>query len=84
MTEIKMNFKGIYDQYMCNACEKEEESQEHIIQCEELLKRNEEGVQAPVYEKIFKGRVKEQVKVARIFQQHMDIKAKMKDEKLLF
>ena len=81
MTDIKMNFKGIYDQLKCNAWEKEEESQEHIIKCEELLKRNEEVVLVPVYGKIFNGNVKEQVQIARIFQQNMNIKDKMKDER---
>ena len=81
MTDIKMNFKGIYDQLKCNACEKEEETQEHIIKCEELLKRNEEVVLVPVYGKIFNGNVKEQVQVARIVQQNMNIKDKMKDER---
>ena len=48
-----MNYKGIYDQLKCNACERKEESQEHIIKCEELLRINEEMLQVPVYEKIF-------------------------------
>ena len=65
-----MNFKGIYDQLKFNACEKEEESQEHIIKCEELLKKK-----VPVYEKKFNGNIKEQVQVKRIFQQNMNIKA---------
>ena len=71
----------MFDQLKCNACEKEEESQEHIIKCEELLKRNEEVVLVPVYGKIFNGNVKEQVQIARIFQQNMNIKDKMKDER---
>ena len=80
-SDIKMNFKGIYDQLKCNACEKEEERQEHIIKCEEFIKRNEEVVLVSVYGKIFNGNVKEQVQVARMFQQNMNIKDKMKDER---
>ena len=31
MTELKSNFKGKYDDTMCPACDKEEETTEHVI-----------------------------------------------------
>ena len=36
MTQIKVNLKGKYDTLECDACGKEEETQEHILVCEEL------------------------------------------------
>ena len=35
MTELKSNFKGKYDDTMCPACDKEEETTEHVIKCSE-------------------------------------------------
>ena len=35
MTELKSNFKGKYKDSMCPACEKEEETTEHVIKCSE-------------------------------------------------
>ena len=34
-------FKGIYDSYECEVCNKEEETQEHILNCKEINKVNE-------------------------------------------
>ena len=38
MTQIKVNLKGKYVTLECDACGKEEETQEHILVCEELNK----------------------------------------------
>lgn len=35
MIELKSNFKGKYDNTICPACEKEEETTEHVIRCKE-------------------------------------------------
>lgn len=35
MIELKRNFKGKYDNTICPACEKEEETTEHVIRCKE-------------------------------------------------
>ena len=47
-----MNLQGLYDSYQCEICMKEDESQEHIYNCREILKRKEnENVED--FEKIF-------------------------------
>jgi hypothetical protein len=33
VTELKSNLKGNYDSHECEVCEKEEETQEHILKC---------------------------------------------------
>ena len=33
MTELKGNYKGKYQDTVCPACEKEEETTEHVIRC---------------------------------------------------
>ena len=35
MTELKPNFCGKYRDRICSACEKEDETTEHVIQCQE-------------------------------------------------
>ena len=35
MTELKANFRGKYRDTTCPACEKEEETTEHVIRCQE-------------------------------------------------
>ena len=66
MTQIKVNLKGKYDTLECDACGKEEETQEHILVCEELNKDKDN--QEFKYENLFNGTVTEQVKIAKRFE----------------
>ena len=55
MTELKSNFKGKYKDTICPACEEEEETTEHVIECKEYQRLipqngNEEDVGAPINE----------------------------------
>ena len=76
VTETKNNFKGLHDTYECDACDNENETQEHIIQCKVLNILNIENTEKelPKYEKLLNGKVHEQIQIARIFKQNMDIK----------
>ena len=38
---VKMNMKGIYDNYECEVCLMEDESQKHVYECKEIWKRKE-------------------------------------------
>ena len=58
----------------CDICEKEDESQSHILECTELVNMNKQISEITNYDKIFKGKTSEQVNIARIFQQNMTIK----------
>ena len=37
-TKVKMNLKSWYDTYECTVCLDEDESQEHVYKCTEILK----------------------------------------------
>ena len=76
MTQIKVNLKGKYDTLECDACGMEEETQQHILVCEELNK--EKDVQEFKYENLFNGTVTEQLKIAKIFEEHLRILEKIK------
>ena len=77
VTDLKTNFKNMYESYECTACGNEEESQKHILECRELLKRNKDIKENPVYEKIFEGNISQQINIAKIFKENMQIKEKM-------
>ena len=73
MTDVKANFRGLYETYECEICEKYEETQEHILNCSEIniMKKDNEIIE---YEQIFNGDVKDQRNIARIFKDNMDIR----------
>ena len=79
MTDMKMNYKGIYDSFECSACKEEEESQAHMFECKEIAKKCEEAYKVE-YEKIFDGKVNDQVEIARIFKMLMKIKDNINKE----
>ena len=74
ITEIKTNFKGKYDYFECDVCGQEEESQEHILKCTEVMNMNKENNEIPNYERLFDGKVTEQLSIARRFQTNMNIR----------
>ena len=53
VTKVKTNTRGMYETYECDACETEEETQEHVSQCKKLTNMNIELN----YEKIFNGSI---------------------------
>ena len=76
VTEVKINFRGKYDNMDCRACDMKDETQQHILECEEINKNKmEEDIK---YEKIFNGTVIEKLKVAKKFKENFDILEKIK------
>ena len=71
VTDTKMNKKGLYDDYECDICENENESQKHILECKDLVDMNDENMKNFKYEKLFDGKVCEQLNIAKIFKQNM-------------
>ena len=52
MIEVKMNFKRKHETHECTACEKYEETQEHVYdQCKTLMEFNKELHENPEYKK---------------------------------
>ena len=68
--------RGQYDNLECRACDKEEETQQHILVCEELNRKK--VVEEIKYEKIFNGTVSDKLKVAQKFKENFDILENMK------
>ena len=40
VTNVKLNFRGKFENFECRACNKEEESQKHVYECEKITNRN--------------------------------------------
>ena len=76
MTDTKMNYQGLYDDFECGACGKEDEDQKHIFECTILMNMNNVK-EIPAYEKLFNGKVDEQLQIARIFKQNMTNKEEL-------
>ena len=74
VTDTKMNFKGIYDTYECDVCGKEDESQAHLLECTDIVSMNKQINELPKYDDIFDGNVFQQVNIARIFKQNINIR----------
>ena len=77
VTDVKINCKGIYDTYECDLCGKEDDNQEHILTCSELIRRNKELDEIPEYAKLFDEKLHDQLKIAIVFQQNMNLKQKL-------
>ena len=58
---------------MCDLCDQEEETQEHLFRCTEILKRKVE-IERNDYEKIFNGTIHDQILMTRIFRENMKIR----------
>jgi len=76
VTETKMNMKHKYETHECDVCGQENETQEHILKCSEIIKLNNKlkNSKIPNYTKLFNGKVSAQLEIARIFKQNMKIK----------
>ena len=74
-TNVKMNRKNQFETYECSVCFAENETQEHIYQCEEIWKlKKQSKKEIPKFEEILYGNIQQKVKVPRIFQENMKIR----------
>ena len=73
-----MNFRGKYENFACSVCNEELESQKHIIEeCEKLrrmtINKNVE------YEKLFGENVRQQLEITKCFIENMKLKSKFEN-----
>jgi hypothetical protein len=76
VTKVKVNMKNNFESYECEACEHEEESQDHVLECKEISRmeeKDEEMENLPAYEKIMNGNVKEKLCIAKVFSKRFKI-----------
>ena len=78
VTDVKTNMKGSYENFQCDMCKMEEETQEHVLNCIQIVSMNTNNMES--LEEIFSGKVKEKLNVARTFKENMDIRNKLLSE----
>ena len=79
MTEVKCNYKGKYDTFECDLCSEEEETQEHLLTCKQIMKNKQDVKKTPEYKKIFERDVRIQLEIANIFNENMKIRQEIID-----
>ena len=77
VTDLKMNFKRKYEDFKCIACNEEEETQKHVLECKEIQKK-QPNLKVLEYEKLFDGNLNDKIQIARNFKEKMDIREKFK------
>ena len=74
VTQVKMNYSKMHESLECEVCGLEDETQKHVYECTKLLNMKEKIDKIPPYEKIFDGNVKDQMEIAKIFKQNMEMR----------
>ena len=77
VSDVKLNFKGKYENLECRSCKIEEESQEHAYECIEIRKKRENKTKMIEFEKIYGENAKNQAEIAKIFREMLEIRRKM-------
>ena len=75
VTNVRMNFKGMHEEWTCQVCQEDNETQEHIVQ--ECKKINVNDLEKIEYEKIYHGNVEEMLKIARKFKRNIERRDKL-------
>jgi hypothetical protein len=86
VAEVKVDMKNNYESYECEACDYEEESQEHVLQCKEITRilkeDNEEIKNLYEYEKIMNGNLKEKAWIAKTFYERFKVIESIRRKKI--
>ena len=82
MVDVRMNFKGMYDDYSCDLCHKDiPQTQGHLTQCEAIINNCTmlfENIEAE-YEDIY-GKPEKQLKIVRLFRSILQTRDKISEE----
>ena len=77
VSDVKKIFRGKYENFECEICKIEYETQQHIIEYKEINKNRKEEKIIPKYEELYKRNVKNQVIIVRHFLENMKMKKKL-------
>ena len=75
VTDVKLNYRGKYENLECRVCKKEEESQKHLYECDDISKSIADNRKKVEFEKIFGENLRNQVEIAKEFIKRMKIKS---------
>ena len=82
MVDVKMNFKGMYEDYSCDLCHEDiPQTQVHLTQCEVIINKCTilfENIDVE-YEDIY-GKPEKQLKITRLFRSILQTRDKISEE----
>ena len=78
VSDVKMNYKEKYENFDCDICKEENETQIHLIECKEINNHKKEYEKPPEYEELLKKNVQNQLKIVRHFLQNIKIRERIK------
>ena len=78
MSDFKIHFKGKYDDFECEFCKKNEETQMHMMKCEVIKKYTKQMI-VPELEKNYHGNVNDQLQGTKYFLEHIKLRWKIKE-----
>ena len=61
----------MYENCVCEGCQKDESNTQHILECNQLLGQNELVTYLPLYEDLFGNNEEEQVYISRIIADNL-------------
>ena len=76
MFDVKSNYKNKYEVLLCEACEENEETQEHFYKCEAL-----ESKWKVEFKEIWKNKVENQIQIMKICRENQLKRNQRKERK---
>ena len=68
MLDIKSNYQGKYSNLNCPICDSQQDTQQHLLQCQKLKEENEIVKQMPDYDDLFGANLDSQLMINRIIK----------------
>ena len=77
VTDVRLNFRGKFENFECRVCNNNEESQKRAYACIEIMKIRKMEKQKIENNNVFDENVIKQVQIARDFTENMKILSKV-------
>ena len=72
--DVRGNRTWKYENVKCISCNKNDETQEHILTCEILIAKNDEITYIPEYSELYSKYIEDQIYISRIIQENIRIR----------
>ena len=68
MLDIKSNYQGKHNDLSCSICDSQQDTQQHLLQCQKLKDGNEIIKQIPDYDDLFGANLASKIMISRIMK----------------
>ena len=80
VSNVKTNYRGRFENFECSLCNKDMETQQHIIECKSIRNVKKTENENVKYENLYGENVKQQLEIAKLFIENMNIKSKLEQK----